>query len=355
MLAAPAIVGSVACCMLMYLWHHKDINVTITPVELRAEDALKDVKGVWFHGIVLFITRLLLGVAPQMGTPNYPITVTAAGISGIYNMIYWGWDIPSKLDPNPVKPTDAVELEIVDPAQGSPSKRDGPDYDPLKSSPSKDDEQVDIVARVDIDTGEVASQEEKEKLEKFDKTIDAGEANPLANIPWPTTKQSILNCPWAVIPFVFGMFTIVGALNKAGWIEKLATVIVDAIPGNEGNSGHAIAISCFLMTTISFVFCMMIDNQPASILLTHVILTDQYLALPNAVRNAGMFGVIEGANVGGCWSVMGALAGIMWSTLLRNKGIVVGYIPFMKTGLRVMPFVTFIVSCIIILEHLGTN
>jgi len=192
---------------------------------------------------------------------------------------------------------------------------------------------------------------EKEKLEKTVETIE--EPNPLANIPCPTTKQSILNCPWAVIPFVFGMFTIVGSLNKAGWIAKLADVIVNAIPSDEGNSARAIAIACFLMTTISFTFCMMIDNQPASILLTHVILTDTYLNLPVAVKNAGMFGVIEGANVGGCWSLMGALAGIMWSTLLRNKGIVVGYIPFMKTGLRVMPFVTFIVSCIIIFEHLG--
>jgi len=310
------------------------------------------VRGVWFHGIVLFLTRLLLGVAPQMGTPNYPITVTAAGVSAIYNMIYWGWDTPSKLDPNPVK-DDKPELEIVE-HQGSPSKLKEPEYQAMQS-PSKDDGEMtneDIVARVDIEADPTALPEEKEKLEKTGKTLDLGEPNPLANIPWPTTKQSILNCPWAVIPFVFGMFTIVGALYKVGWIDKLANVIVDGIPSDEGASAHAISVSCFLMTTISFVFCMMIDNQPASILLTHVILTDRYLSLPTKVKNAGMFGVIEGANVGGCWSVMGALAGIMWSTLLRNKGIVVGYIPFMRNGLKVMPFVTFTISCIIIFEHL---
>jgi len=166
----------------------------------------------------------------------------------------------------------------------------------------------------------------------------------------PTTKASILNCPWAVLPFVFGMFTIVNALNKFGWINAFANVILGVIPGDEGNSPHAIAISTFLMATISFVLCTLIDNQPASILLTQVLVDPAFDALPSMVRTSGMLGVLEGANVGGCWSLMGALAGIMWSTLLRNKGITIGYIQFMKVALKVMPFVTFMVALVIWVE-----
>jgi len=166
----------------------------------------------------------------------------------------------------------------------------------------------------------------------------------------PTVKASILNCPWAVLPFVFGMFTIVNALKLAGWIDALAEAILNVIPANEGNSGTAIATSTFLMATISFVLCTLIDNQPASILLTQVLLAPSFSVLPTLVRTAGMLGVLEGANVGGCWSLMGALAGIMWSTLLRNKGITIGYIQFMRVGLKVMPFVTFMVALIIFAE-----
>jgi len=104
------------------------------------------------------------------------------------------------------------------------------------------------------------------------------------------------------------------------------------------------------MTTISFMLCTLIDNQPASILLTQVLLAPAFQEMPTMVRTAGMLGVLEGANVGGCWSLMGALAGIMWSTLLRNKGITIGYIQFMRVGLKVMPFVTFMVALIIFLE-----
>jgi len=169
----------------------------------------------------------------------------------------------------------------------------------------------------------------------------------------PTAKACVLNCPWAVLPFVFGMFTLVNALKKAGWIEAFAQAILNVIPGDQGNSGTAIATATFLMTTISFVLCTLIDNQPASILLTQVLLAPSFATLPSMVRTSGMLGVLEGANVGGCWSLMGALAGIMWATLLRNKGITIGYIQFMKNGLRVMPIVTFVIALIIFLESLG--
>jgi len=38
------------------------------------------------------------------------------------------------------------------------------------------------------------------------------------SVETPTTKASILNCPWAVLPFVFGMFTLVNALKKS-WLD----------------------------------------------------------------------------------------------------------------------------------------
>jgi len=127
---------------------------------------------------------------------------------------------------------------------------------------------------------------------------------------------------------------------------------LQVITAGEGNDLHALGVSTFFMTTISFVLCTLIDNQPASILLTQVLLSPSFDNLPSMVRTSGMLGVLEGANVGGCWSLMGALAGIMWSTLLRNKGITISYLQFMKVGLRVMPLVTFMVALIIYLESI---
>jgi Na+/H+ antiporter NhaD/arsenite permease-like protein len=155
----------------------------------------------------------------------------------------------------------------------------------------------------------------------------------------PTAKACIMNTPWEVLPFLFGMFTLVNSLAIYGWIDALSTQILSVIPADEGNSMRAIAISTFLMATISFFFCMIMNNQPASILLAQVLIAPAFNKIPSMVRTAGMLGVLEGANVGSCWSLIGGLCGILWSTILRNKGIKIGYLQFQKMGFMVMPFV----------------
>jgi len=185
---------------------------------------------------------------------------------------------------------------------------------------------------------------------KFAETVeDAYEVR----VEEPTAKACIMNTPWAVLPFLFGMFTLVNALTIYGWVDALSTQILSVIPQDEGNSKRAIAIATFLMATISFFFCMIMNNQPASILLAQVLIAPAFNKIPSMVRTAGMLGVLEGANVGACWSLIGGLCGILWSTILRNKGIKIGYLHFSKIGFMVMPIVTFSVGLIIWAEAVG--
>jgi len=284
----------------------------------------------------------------------------------MYNAYFWPWDKPATTKEPTESKASALEMTTFD--KSTPEKAP---YAKVSSSPSiaekeflngesttpTGDAQVfsaeaGVGADVNASYGGKLEESSEATLKKFDQTETISEE---ISVEEPTVKASILNCPWAVMPFVFGMFTLVNAMNDAGWISALADAILAVIPGDEGNSPHAIAIATFLMTTISFVLCTLIDNQPASILLTQVLLAPAFASLPVYVRTAGMLGVLEGANVGGCWSLMGALAGIMWSTLLRNKGITIGYIQFMRVGLKVMPLTTFVVALIIFLESWGKS
>jgi len=197
---------------------------------------------------------------------------------------------------------------------------------------------------------EVLSQDTQKKFaENETETEDPDEVR----VDTPTAKASIVNLPWAVLPFVFGMFTLVDALSIFGWIEAFAVKLLEVVPADEGNSKNAIAIATFLMATISFALCMFINNQPASILLTQVLISPSFAKLPTLVRTAGMLGVLEGANIGSCWSLIGGLCGILWATILRTKGIKIGYLQFMKIGFTVMPFVAFSVALIIWAESVG--
>jgi hypothetical protein len=202
------------------------------------------------------------------------------------------------------------------------------------------------------DTQKQFARAESEEIMNVDNVVKKKDPDTV-RVEDPTAKACILSCPWAVLPFLFGMFTLVNALNTFGWIDAFSNQIIAVIPEQEGNSMRAIAISTFLMTTISFVLCMLLSNQPASILLAQVLIAPSFDKLPAMVRTGGMLGVLEGANVGGCWSLMGALAGILWSTILRNKGLNIGYLQFLKIGFMVMPLVTFVVSLIIWAEAVG--
>jgi Na+/H+ antiporter NhaD/arsenite permease-like protein len=366
-MAAPAIIGSITCCFVMYLLFRKDINVTFDPPVLNPELCLKDKRGIAFHGCVLFITRLLLGVGDIINAEGYIICAIAAICSGIYNAIFWPWDLPAKetvegfgkgiesspqklpslsQSPNSSPERDYLAAHVEDPSQNVTMQLMG-----MKPTSSIGDIAMDDVASFKRHQLEVLSQDTQKKFAgaEVSEVVDSDEVR----VEDPTAKACIVNCPWAVLPFVFGMFTLVNALNTFGWIDAFSSKIIAVIPENEGNSMRAIAISTFLMTTISFVLCMLLSNQPASILLAQVLIAPSFDALPSVVRTGGMLGVLEGANVGGCWSIMGALAGILWSTILRNKGIKIGYLQFMKIGFKVMPLVTFVVALIIWAEAVG--
>jgi len=177
-------------------------------------------------------------------------------------------------------------------------------------------------------------------------------ANPFGDqSPMPTLKKSIEMLPWRIVPFVFGMFTLVEGMRKSGWIDIMAEQLVALIPPQGG--ALAIFVSSYLMTSVTILLSNLINNQPATILLTRVIISPGFLALPDAVRSVGMFGVILGSNLGANFTLIGALAGIMFAKILSEKGITLGYVDFAKQGFKVMPLVTALAAGILFAEHLA--
>jgi len=57
-------------------------------------------------------------------------------------------------------------------------------------------------------------------------------------------------------------------------------------------------------------------------------------------RHGAMFALIAGSNYGANFTFLGALAGIMWSKILRTKGVNdITFWRFVKYGLIIMPLV----------------
>lgn len=163
----------------------------------------------------------------------------------------------------------------------------------------------------------------------------------------PTVITAVKRMPWKIMPFIFGMFIMVEILDNTGWIGLFSESIgnVDSVIGIFG--------SVFFMCFLSSMACNIMNNQPMTILFTRVIQHSAFNSLvsPTVVK-ASMFALIMGSNLGANFTLIGALAGIMWSTISKEKGINITYKSFAKTGFKIMPIVVTLASLILAIEFI---
>ena len=77
----------------------------------------------------------------------------------------------------------------------------------------------------------------------------------------------------------------------------------------------------------SFLSANLINNIPMSVLYSSI--------LSGASNTAAVYATVVGSNLGACLTPIGALAGIMWSSILKKHGLKFGYLDFLKIGVTV--------------------
>ena len=138
----------------------------------------------------------------------------------------------------------------------------------------------------------------------------------------PLTLRRI---PWEIIPFVLAMFVSVEALRSyaitsvvGGWFSGLI----------QQSSGACVFVYGFA----SAATANLVNNIPMTVAFVPVIQSvSQGMQLP------AIYATVVGSNLGANLTPIGALAGIMWMGLLREKGVHVSFKEFVKYGLLVTP------------------
>ncbi|ETO12479.1 hypothetical protein RFI_24898, partial [Reticulomyxa filosa] len=150
--------------------------------------------------------------------------------------------------------------------------------------------------------------------------------------------------PWKVIPFTIPMFVLVQALVVNQWIDKLAHIFMHLC-------GDSIIGAIFIFLFSSLLACNVINNQPMAILFTRVLLImrDHHQLSPKQL-NGAMYAVILGSNYGANVTLIGALAGIMWAQLLKDKNIEVHHWEFSKMAVIATTCSTFICGWVLVAE-----
>jgi len=128
---------------------------------------------------------------------------------------------------------------------------------------------------------------------------------------------------WSVLPLVAGLFVLVEALDHAGLISWLGSLLVGAARASTDQSAWTAGLG------VGFASNLM-NNLPAGLVAARAL---QSVDVPDLVHRAVLIGVDLGPNL----SVTGSLATILWLNALRREGYHVGAATFLKLGVLVMP------------------
>ena len=143
-----------------------------------------------------------------------------------------------------------------------------------------------------------------------------------------TGMRIVKALPWQLIPFVISMFVIVVSLNQNGVADLLRNFL---------GTSHTI----WTYGPTSFLASNLINNIPMSIL---------YSTLPTmggAEQVRATYASIAGSNIGAFLTPIGALAGIMFNSLLKEHDVKLSFKQFSLYGV-IVAIPTFVITLVIL-------
>lgn len=141
-------------------------------------------------------------------------------------------------------------------------------------------------------------------------------------------KQTVFRMPWELIPFVLSMFVLVMALDKVGITAQIAQLL--------GTRATALTYGAS-----SFMVANLMNNIPMSVLYSAII-----AAAPASSQLVATYAAIIGSNIAAFFTPIGALAGIMWSSILKKHEVKLSFVTLVLYG--------GCVAVVVLLASLGT-
>ena len=160
--------------------------------------------------------------------------------------------------------------------------------------------------------------------------------------------------PWDVAPFAVSMFILVNTMSSLGVTEALSRAVILPILQPDGVQGTLLASSAGFGVAL---LCMtLLNNQPGSIFFVS-------LLFPGAASSSSSYSVrslvdakpfaafvtsgILASNVAACFLPTGALAGIMWGSILEAHGVHITFRDFIRGGFRIVALPVAVSACVI--------
>lgn len=298
-MALPTLAAGLTCLLILYIIfsHLKAINLPITVAPQNAWNNFVDLPGAIFGSIVFGICIIFIATSSVTKIPIWIVTLVGAGLM-IAKDGYFDYRLYRLRKSSPR--VDTVPLESLEPQRRLSS------------------ESIDL---------------ELDASEKEPSSIIASEEVAQRSLPSPALPIVISRLPWKVAPFVIGVFILVEVMSITGLTGLFASLFSRAAGSSDSHA--SILVSVFLAGITSTVTCNIVNNQPMTIMYTNVLLSPFLTIGPKSLRGA-MFAVVIGSNLGGNMTLVGALAGIMWKSILHDRGVPLSPGQFAKYGIITM-------------------
>ncbi len=180
---------------------------------------------------------------------------------------------------------------------------------------------------------------------KLDRDISHAPNKPTTPEMNRTIIRIFKTLPWKIAPFVLSMFIMVEILATDGWISFFSGKylrIVEKTP---------LFPSILFTNVLTSLLCNFMNNQPMTIFFTNL-LQDPIMVntLDGTTLKVIMFALILGSNFGANLTLYGALAGIMWVKICKEKEVEISYGVFLKYGLILTPLMVLVSSAVLYLQ-----
>lgn len=142
---------------------------------------------------------------------------------------------------------------------------------------------------------------------------------------------SLKRAPYQLIPFVLSMFVMIICLSEKGVTKTIAQLVGDDSP-------------IMKYGILSFLSANIMNNIPMSVLFASIIENTSSVISIKAV-----YATIIGSNIGAFLTPLGALAGIMFSSILAEHKIKFGYLSFLKIGIFIAVPTIFVALLVLML------
>ncbi len=160
----------------------------------------------------------------------------------------------------------------------------------------------------------------------------------------PKEKNGVLmtvkRIPWKILPFMITLFIFVETLNSFGFVDLIASII--------SSFSKSLGAGIATMGVLGIILANIINNQPMTIFLTNVLISDSFIVNQTTFVGSA-YALVIASNLGANITLIGALAGLMWKRILETKGIHISYFDFLRRGILITTIVFTITLAVLFL------